>query len=182
MSADNTSPAPTPEDRVEAAIDARRRHLRLSAREAARLAHVTPQTYRNVAKSATSPRPATEHRLEYALGWAPDSIQAVREGRDPTVIRDTPAAWDDRTSPDNTAAPTSTPDTGGTPTEPGFRASPRDDGSGIIDYWMTDEVAGEQATVHFPDSQGRPVEEVRAALHQSIQHLRVTWGLLSPGR
>ncbi|MFC3996432.1 hypothetical protein ACFOVU_10925 [Nocardiopsis sediminis] len=156
-------------DRVKATIDARVAALRLSQRGFARAAGVSYATFENVRHSRTTPRPATEHKLERVLGWAPDSIQRIREGHEPVLLNEPASA--------GTPSPAGAPPPLNAPSEPGFRALPRSDGSGITDYWLTEMVDGDPVSVHIPAGTDQSEEKVRKALTQAIQHMKVAWGL-----
>lgn len=77
--------------RIDAAMDQRRKQLRLRWRDVADRAGVSEETIRLIRKGARDEsvrETDTEAKVARALGWAPGGIQALREGRQPTLLLD----------------------------------------------------------------------------------------------
>lgn len=71
--------------RLDEALDSRRLDLGLSWVQLAALAGVSDVSMRNFRKGRTAPGSLSKRRIEDALRWAPGSIDAVLEGKEPTL-------------------------------------------------------------------------------------------------
>lgn len=78
------SPGPR---RLDAAMEARRKELRLRWRDVADLAGISYETLRTIRRGQyEGMRPLTESGIERALKWATGSVAAVLAGGEPTPI------------------------------------------------------------------------------------------------
>lgn len=80
----------SPNERLDAAMDARRLDLGLTWQEVAQAASISPATLRAMRAGTNMPSALTRRRLEDALRWERGSIQAILDGGDPTPV-DAPA-------------------------------------------------------------------------------------------
>jgi len=69
-------------------MDARRTELGLSWRQVAEAANVTVTTVNAVRRGSNDPSPLTRRGIEKALQWAPGSIQAILDGREPAPAQE----------------------------------------------------------------------------------------------
>jgi hypothetical protein len=78
---------------VDAAIAARLTDLRLEWKDLYAQAGVAQETVRKI-RAGIPARPKTESKVEAALGWSRGSLQAIRDGRAPTVTQGEPRGLD----------------------------------------------------------------------------------------
>lgn len=64
----------------------RRNELRLSQKEIAIVADVSPRTIHNLESGSTWPHASNRIAIERALRWAPGSLDAIRDGGEPTEL------------------------------------------------------------------------------------------------
>lgn len=66
----------------------RRAELGLSRAELARRADVDPKTLQTLEQNRRWPQDVNRAKIEQALGWAPGSLEAIRDGGEPTELAD----------------------------------------------------------------------------------------------
>lgn len=69
------------------AVQTRRSELGLSRAELARRADVDPKTLQSLEQDARWPLDVNRARIEAELGWAPGSLDSLREGGEPTLLQ-----------------------------------------------------------------------------------------------
>lgn len=84
-------PTPPPH-RLDEHMDARRLDLRMTWREVADAASISPETIRAVRRGDNVPGDITRRGLEDALRWEPGSINRILAGGDPTPLPEAGAA------------------------------------------------------------------------------------------
>ena len=67
-------------------VQARRTELGISRAELARRAEVDPKTVQSLEQDARWPLDVNRARIEAALGWAPGSLDAIRNGNEPVLL------------------------------------------------------------------------------------------------
>lgn len=75
-------------EQLDAALSSRRLQLGISWATLATQVGVSESALRNIRRGRNKPSDLTKHRLEEALGWTAGSIDAVLQGREPTLTRD----------------------------------------------------------------------------------------------
>lgn len=68
----------------------RRNELRLSQKEVAIVADVSPRTIHNLESGSTWPHASNRIAIERALRWAPGSLDAIKNGGEPTELQQPP--------------------------------------------------------------------------------------------
>ena len=66
----------------------RRTTLGMNQRDLAMRADVTPATLRSLEQDRRWPQDVNRAKIEQALGWAPGSLEAIRDGGEPTELAD----------------------------------------------------------------------------------------------
>ncbi len=67
-------------------VAARRAALEMTQTDVAIKASVSARSIHNLESGATWPQVANRERIEHALGWAPGSLEAIREGGEPVEL------------------------------------------------------------------------------------------------
>lgn len=70
------------------AVAARRAALGMTQADVAVKASVSARSVHNLESGATWPQAANRERIEQALGWAPGSLEAIRDGGEPAELTD----------------------------------------------------------------------------------------------
>ncbi|WP_394262223.1 multiprotein-bridging factor 1 family protein, partial [Trueperella sp.] len=74
--------------RVGERVVERRTALGMNQRDLARAADVTATTVRSLEQDRRWPQDVNRAKIEQALGWAPGSLEAIRDGGEPTTVVD----------------------------------------------------------------------------------------------
>lgn len=70
--------------RLSEAMEKRRLELRMKWTQVADRADLSGAGLSAIRRGDRSPSPLTRARIEHALGWAPGSVEAILDGREPT--------------------------------------------------------------------------------------------------
>ncbi len=109
---------------------------------------VTTNTYRNIIRGKTTPRPENVTALENTLGWAPGQFQDLQNGSTTVDTKPTPPPSEQLRV------------VGGVDTEHGLLTWTELPG-GLRDYTLSREIAGVQRGASLPGSSLSPAEVVK---------------------